>query len=127
MKIGTDGGGLRYLLMLEVVPAATGFIVVGQGAVMQAELCIPTALGHAFLRPALLTLFQMRTGVGMPMTSQLKYTLAPVTFQMSLGGVTMEGPTREARKPSPFFSSSTSVRLLQRKSLFMRPSSLWII
>lgn len=33
----------------------------------------------------LFTLFQMRTGVGIPMTSQLKYTWAPVTFQMSLG------------------------------------------
>lgn len=53
-----------------------------------------------------LTLFQMRTGVGIPMTSQLKYTLAPVTFQMFLGGVTMEGPTREGTKPNGFFKSN---------------------
>lgn len=78
----------------------------------QPELCIPTALAmqetlpnlrDVFLKPVLLTLFQMRTGVGIPMTSQLKYTLAPVTFQMSLGGVTMEGPRKKARESSLSF------------------------
>jgi hypothetical protein len=33
----------------------------------------------------------MRTGARSPATSQLKYTWAPVTFQMSLGLVSMEG------------------------------------
>lgn len=79
---------------------------------VQPELCIPTTLTmqeklphlwDVFLMPVLPTLFQMRTGVGIPMTSQLKYTLAPVTFQMSLGGVTMEGPRRKARKSSLSF------------------------
>lgn len=56
-----------------------------------------------FLKSVSLTLFQMSTGVGIPMTSQLKYTLAPVTFQMFLGGVTMEGPTREGTKPNEIF------------------------
>jgi hypothetical protein len=77
-----------------------------QQAMEQAEdfmLPYPAAVqeklsGHdVFLKFVPLTLFQMRTGVGIPMTSQLKYTLAPVTFQMSLGGVTMEGPTRETQ------------------------------
>lgn len=57
-----------------------------------------------------LTLFQMRTGVGIPMTSQLRYTWAPVTFQMSLGDVTMEGPTREGTKPNIVFNIREHVR-----------------
>lgn len=61
-----------------------------------------------FLKSVSLTLFQMSTGVGIPMTSQLKYTLAPVTFQMFLGGVTMEGPTREGTKPNEIFKQPSA-------------------
>lgn len=68
-----------------------------------------------FLKSVSLTLFQMRTGVGIPMTSQLKYTWAPVTFQMSLGAVTMEGPIREGTKPNGVFETVFNVSQHARK------------